>query len=139
MTSSGRALRAAATGAVLAALLAGTIWGQDDHFPFGPFRMYSTTTTDRVTVVRFTATTVTGEELLLRSADFGLRPAEVQGQVERVVADPALLGAFAAAYADFHPDSPPLERLALVFGTHYLGGGRRTRYDEEVLASWTRR
>ena len=27
---------------VLGLLLAGTVWGDDDAFPFGPFRMYST-------------------------------------------------------------------------------------------------
>lgn len=128
----------AATVAVLVAVVAGTAWGQDDHFPFGPFRMYSTTTTDRVTVVRFTATTAGGEDLVLRSADFGLRPAEVQGQVERVVADPTLLEAFAEAYAELHAESPPLDRVALVFGTHHLRDGREVRYDEVVLAEWRR-
>ena len=42
----GRQVRLVMTALVLVALLAGTVFGDDVHFPFGPFRMYSTT--DRI-------------------------------------------------------------------------------------------
>ena len=42
LSRAGRTTRTAAFAVGLALLLAGTAWGQDDHFPFGPFRMYST-------------------------------------------------------------------------------------------------
>ncbi len=40
----GRAVRTVATLAVAVLLTAGTVWGNDDEFPFGPFRMFSTST-----------------------------------------------------------------------------------------------
>ena len=42
LTTRGRVTRLGATALGLVLLLAGTIWGSDDDFPFGPFRMYST-------------------------------------------------------------------------------------------------
>ena len=43
VSRAGWAARWAVTVIALALLLAGTFVGQDDDFPFGPFRMYSTT------------------------------------------------------------------------------------------------
>ena len=42
LSTRGRAVRVAATAVAALLLLLGTVWGQDDDFPFGPFRMYST-------------------------------------------------------------------------------------------------
>lgn len=118
-------------------LIAGTVWGEDDHFPFGPFRMYSTTTRDRVTIVKFEAETAEGERVKLRPADFGLRPAEVQGQIRRLEEHPRLLQAFAEAYDRFHPDAADLARLEMIFGVHTLDNGRAISYHEETIATWS--
>lgn len=126
------------TALVLAGLLAGTAWGDDDHFPFGPFRMYSTTNEldGTVNAIRFRATNAAGEQLEPRSQDFGMRPAEINGQVARFRSDPSLLRHLATAYSRLHPDDPPLIEIELRYGLHQLRGGRPISYSEESLATW---
>lgn len=125
---------------VLAALLAGTAWGDDDHFPFGPFRMYSTTNEldGTVNAVRFRATDAEGEQLEPRSQDFGMRPAEINGQVARFRSDPSLLEKLAVAYERLHPDAAPLVEIELRYGLHQLEDGRPVSYSEESVATWRR-
>lgn len=126
------------TGLVLAALLAGTAWGDDDHFPFGPFRMYSTTNEldGTVNAIRFRATNAEGDQLEPRSQDFGLRPAEINGQVSRFRADPSLLEHLATAYSRLHPEAAPLVEIELRYGLHQLRDGRPVSYSEESVATW---
>ena len=142
LSSLGIRLRSTATVAVLVAMAAGTFLGGDDHFPFGPFRMYSTRTAPTggtVTVTRFEGTTVSGDVVRLEPGDFGLRRAEVLGQIPRIRQQPALLEHLAHAYQRWSPEEPSLVELELVQGTYHLAGGRSTRYDERVLAEWRRR
>ncbi|SHN33322.1 hypothetical protein SAMN05443668_105136 [Cryptosporangium aurantiacum] len=110
----------------LALLVAGTLVGQDDDFPFSPFRMYSTT--DRldgtVRSLRVEAVTVDGERIVLKDSDTGLRRAEFEGQQQRLKADPALLDAVAEAYHTRHPDEPRLARVDIVVRLIELRDGR---------------
>ena len=63
----GRRLRGGATAAVLVLTLLGTAYGDDDHFPVGPFRMFSTKTSRdgavKVSLIR--GVTVDGAEVRL--------------------------------------------------------------------------
>ena len=129
-----------ATALVVALLLLGTFKGDDDHFPFGPFRMYSTTNEldGTVNAIRFQARNEAGELLQPRSQDFGLRPAEINGQVARIRRDPGLLGELASVYERIHPDRPPLVELQLRYGLHQLSNGRPVAYSEEEVATWVR-
>ncbi|MEA2434365.1 MAG: hypothetical protein QOG54_1822 [Actinomycetota bacterium] len=138
LSSKGRRIRLMATALVGIALLLGAAFGNDDNFPFGPFRMYSTTNDldGTVNAVRFYAVDSEGRELTPRSQDFGLRPAEVNGQVARFRADPDLLGRLAEAYVKAHPDAAPLRELTLGYGIWTLEGGRPVAYREEKLVTW---
>lgn len=131
--------RVATTLAGVLALALGTVAGQDDHFPFGPFRMYSTTTTDRVTVLILEGVTIDGERRVIPSSAFGLRPAEMHGQIahfeDRL---PDLLELLVQSYAIRHPDQASFESLDLAYGVHLLENGRRIAYREEPLARWSR-
>lgn len=139
MSGRGRTWRVCASAAVAAALVAGSAWGQDDHFPFGPFRMYSTTTRDEVTVLRFYAVDAEGIARQLRSQDFGLRPAEIHGQIARFDDRAVLLAHLADAYGRQNPQAPPLQELTLAYGIHRLDDdGRPVSFDEETLATWQR-
>ena len=140
MTGRGRNVRLVATVVVVALLLLGTFKGDDDHFPFGPFRMYSTTNelNGTVNAIRFEARDEAGRVLQPRSQDFGLRPAEINGQVARIRRDPSLLGELASVYERIHPDRPPLVELELRYGLHQLSGGRPIAYSEEEVATWAR-
>jgi hypothetical protein len=136
----GRSVRLAATAVVAALLLLGTFKGDDDHFPFGPFRMYSTTNEldGTVNAIKFKARTATGEEIEPRSQDFGLRPAEINGQVGLIRRDPSLLAHLADTYEEVHPDREPLVELELWYGLHQLRNGQPVSYSEEEVASWAR-
>ena len=81
----------------LTLLLAGTAWGEDDHFPFGPFKMYARATRPdgRVAAPVLGAVDGDGRRRDLRPVEVGLRPAELEGQLPRLKADPALLGPLA--------------------------------------------
>ncbi len=100
LTRAGRRTRVVLTVAVAALTIAGTLVGQDDDFPFGPFRMYSTRDDPDGTVVstRVEARDATGRLRAVDERSTGLSRAEVEGQVRRFVADPELLGALSRAH-----------------------------------------
>src|SRR3954471_23786470 len=101
LTTRGRAVRVAVTalGAIL--LLLGTVWGQDDDFPFGPFRMYSTAPDPDGDApdTRVEAVDATGRTVVLTERNSGLRRAEIEGQQKTYEENPARLRQVALAYA----------------------------------------
>jgi hypothetical protein len=139
MTAVGRRLRMGVAAGVVALLLAGTFAGQDDDFPFGPFRMYATRQRldGRTSWYRIEAVTATGEAVFVPGAAYGLRRAELEGQIPRFVDDPALLGELAVAHAARRPDAPALVEIRLVRRSQQLSGGRPVGEPEDVeVAVW---
>ena len=94
LSATGRRVRTAVSLVVLALVLAGTFVGQDDDFPFGPFRMYATRDDPdgQVVSTRVEAVDTGGTLRVVDEGSTGLKRAEVEGQVRRFLADPALLG-----------------------------------------------
>lgn len=140
MTTRRKSLRLAASALFLAGLLWGTFWGLDDHFPFGPFRMYSTTddVDGPIRSLMFEGTDASGETFVIPSARFGLRRAEADGQVERVREDREFLRHFAQAYERFNPEALPLVRLRMYYRIDVLEGRRPVAESEEEIAMWER-
>ena len=139
LSTTGRRVRVAVTGALAAATLAGTLVGQDDDFPFGPFRMYSTRDDPNGTVVstRVEAVDATGRVRVVDERATGLKRAEVEGQVGRFVADPALLGALSRAHARLQPDEPRLTEVRVVEQVHRLRDSRPTgEPTQRVVVRW---
>jgi hypothetical protein len=128
LTPGGRRARLAAAAIVLALLLAGTVWGNDDSFPFGPFRMYSTRANPDTPVVstRVVGLTATGEEVRLSGGEVGLRRAEFEGQLPRIHEDPSLLGLLADSYAERNPAAEELVEVQVVQRRIDLEDGQRT-------------
>ena len=140
LSPTGRRVRLAATGLVLALLLGGTLWGNDSEFPFGPFRMYSTRADPDRPVVSTSVVGVTadGDEVRLSGGEVGLRRAEFEGQLDRLIEQPELLGLLAESYAAGHPDAEPLVAVRVVQRRHALDDGRRTgEVTESVLVDHT--
>jgi carotenoid cleavage dioxygenase-like enzyme len=139
LTSGGRRIRGIAFVLVLGGLLAGTAWGQDDHFPFGPFRMYSTSTKDEVTVLTFRGTTEQGEKVRIHPQEFGLRRAELDGQVRRLETEPGLIYHIVESYESFNPQGHELRELRVVYEIHPLDEqGRPVGLHTETVATWER-
>ncbi|MCZ2838644.1 hypothetical protein [Modestobacter sp. VKM Ac-2985] len=128
LTPGGRRIRLAAAAIVLALLLAGTVWGDDDSFPFGPFRMYSTRANPDTPVVstRVVGLTAAGEEVRLSGGEVGLRRAEFEGQLPRIFRDPSLLGLLADSYVQRNPDAEELVEVQVVQRRIELEDGQRT-------------
>jgi hypothetical protein len=143
-THAGRRLRGLATVVAIVLLLAGGVWGNDDNFPFGPMRMYSTTSapTGRVQVIRFEGVTERGRTIDIRAesiaSSFAMRRAEIVGQLDRFRSDPGLLRHLVTAYERISADAPRLVELRLVIGVHTLRNHRSVSYSEDIVALWSR-
>lgn len=130
-----RTVRLVLAGLVLAMLATGTVFGQDDAFPFGPFRMYSTRAEPDAPVLstRVVGYTAAEVEVTLSGGEVGLRRAEFEGQVPRLIAEPELLGLLADIYATNHPGAEPLVAVGIITREYELRDGQRTgRYDDDV-------
>jgi hypothetical protein len=139
LTPAGRRRRLVATLITLALLLAGTAWGDDDEFPFGPFRMYSTRNDPNAPVIstRTVGLTAAGEEVRLSGGQVGLRRAEFEGQVRRIADHPELLGLLADAFSEAHPSAPDLVVVQVVQRRFELVDGRATGdFTDRVVAEY---
>ena len=139
LSAGGPAARLVATAVAGGLLLAGTIWGDDDHFPFGPFRMYSTTADPDAPTrdTQLEATDAEGAVIRLTVENIGIRRAEIEGQLPRFQRDPSLLAAAGDAYAARNPDAPPLREIRVVIRWHEVRAFRPTgTWTEEVAVTW---
>lgn len=123
---------------VISLLIVSSAWGQDDHFPFAPFRMYSTTTerTGAIAVVKFYAVTTAGEEIEIPASDLGVRRAEILGRADELRKDPSNLSRLARRYAA-RSGAPRLVSLSLVYGIYELEDARPVDYSEKLQARWS--
>ena len=134
-----RSARLAGAAVVLTLLLVGAVWGDDDAFPFGPFRMYSTRADPDAAVVstRVVGLTAGGEEVRLSGGQVGLRRAEFEGQLPRIEAHPELLGLLADSYAAKHPGAEELVEVQVVQRRFELSDGQPTdAYSDTVVVEY---
>jgi hypothetical protein len=125
-------LRLTVAAVALALLVAGTVWGSDDDFPVGPFRMYATAArpTGNVRTAELWGVRADGTRVLLEAHDVGLRRAELEGQLPRFREDPALLAALAKPdYVEIRLE----ERVRRVVDRKLVGDERR-----DLIAEWHR-
>jgi hypothetical protein len=136
----GLGTRLVATAIGLVLLLAGTLAGTDDDFPFGPFRMFATTDdwSKPISIARAEVTDAAGRTIELTPANSGVRRAEVEGQLDRFRTDPRLLTGLADAYRAHNPDAPPLRTVEVLLRHHQISrSGPTGHYTDEVVATWT--
>jgi hypothetical protein len=134
----GRVARAATMIIVLVTLLTGTAVGQDDDFPFGPFRMFATTDNPNQPIVEVVVygTDDRGRRFELTENNSGVRRSEVEGQLARFIADPRLLVTMADAYERLHPRDRLLS-VDVVERAHELRGGQPTGgVTDTVVSTW---
>jgi hypothetical protein len=137
----GRTTRITASVIGLVLLLFGTFLGLDDHFPFGPFKMYATSgsVTGEVTVLTLQARVGDGpwEKVVPSPGSVGMNVAEFEGQQPRFEQDPGLLGAVARSYQAINPDAEPWSALRLVRVSNEVVDRVPTgSVTEEVVAEW---
>jgi hypothetical protein len=137
----GRRVRVVVALVGIVALLAGALVGQDDDFPFGPFRMYATADklNSPVQDTRLDAVDASGRRFALSDNATGFRRAELEGQLPQIRKDPSRLSALATAYAARHRGAPPLVEIDVVIRWDQLRDGRPTgKYTEQTVAVWKR-
>lgn len=125
---------------VAALLLVGSLTGDDDAFPFGPFRMYSTANAPGGTITSITLEKqLDGSTTWTRVTDgqIGMRRAEYEGQWRSIVADPSKLGDLAATYDRRHPGRAAVADVRLVRTTSQLVNRKVSGSSREILATWT--
>jgi len=136
----GLVARLVATAIGLILLLAGTVAGSDDDFPFGPFRMFATTDewSEPISIARAEVTDAAGRTIELTPSNSGVRRAEIEGQLDRFRADPRLLIGLADAYRAHNPGAPQPRTVSVLLRHHEISrSGPTGRYTDEVVATWT--
>lgn len=123
--------------------LLGTAVGDDPWWPFGPWRMFSTSTAPTGAVVSTLIEVESADrpgEWVPRPIDpwtVGLNRAEVEGRLDEIRAEPAMLGTLAASHARLRPREPRWTAVRVVFERHHILDGKPTGEVSRVLvASW---
>ena len=141
LSATGRRARSGVSLVVAALVLAGTLVGDDDDFPFGPFRMYSTRDDPdgQVVSTRVEAVDTGGTLRVVDERSTGLKRAEVEGQVGRFRSEPDLLGALSLAHDRLRPQEPAYAEVRVVEVVYQLRDSRPTGQPRErVVVRWTR-
>jgi hypothetical protein len=137
----GRRFRVVATLICGVLLLGGTLFGVDDDFPFGPFRMYSTAPDPNGDAkdTRVEGVDVDGRTVAITEGNSGLRRAEIEGQQSAYEVTPSRLSEVASAYEAHSPGATRLRSVRIVVRWHGIEHARPTgAYRDEVVAEWTR-
>jgi hypothetical protein len=107
-------------GAVAVGLLFYTsAYGSNDDFPIGPMTQFAFSVKDdggAISSFWLEADTAAGThvELSRDAAGTGMKRAEIEGQMDRIVHDPAMLQGIAEGQHRLHPDWPRLTRIYVV-------------------------
>ncbi len=139
MNDPGRFIRALSPIVLAVLLVLGTWVGEDDNFPFGPFRMYSTKQEldGEIRVLQLWGLSSEGEWTSLLTEDFGLRRADLEGQIGKLAEEPAfVLAELADSYERRHGTDLPFLALELREKIYELEQGRPVRDHLRVLGTW---
>ncbi|WP_202637865.1 hypothetical protein [Bailinhaonella thermotolerans] len=137
-----KAVRLALTAVCAGGLVAGTFWWDDHMFPFGPFRMYSTSTpaTGNIHMVQLDALMPDGtwRRVPLDAPLVGVNRAEVEGQIPRFKANPGLVSHLVLAHDRLRPHEPRWAGARLRMQYLKLRDRRFVGTEEHPIAEWRR-
>lgn len=131
--------RLAASIGIALLLVIGTFWGDDDNFPFGPFRMYSTKQelNGEVRATEIVGLTHDGRWVSLPFSDFGLRRADVEGQLGKLAQPPReVLADMWVAYNRLGRGNEEIVALRFLERTTDVEDGRPAGEMVEIIATW---
>jgi hypothetical protein len=141
----GRRAKAWRTGLVLVLgvlFCAGSLIGDDPWWPFGPWRMFSTSQAPTGAVwstemeVRTAAHPAWGAAPITPES-VGLNRAEIEGRLDEISRDPAMLGTLALSHERLRPDAPRWTGVRIVQRRlEILDRVPTGREQVRVLATW---
>lgn len=145
----GRAWRIIALVLALGVLVVGQVRNDDDLFPLGSLAQYATAQNlnGAVRSVFMTgdfpaqgeAEAVEGRRISLHQRVVGVGRGEIEGQLQRFIDDPELLGVLARAYGELNPGAVEPDALYLQRSIRALEDGAPTGEETiEVIAQWHR-
>jgi hypothetical protein len=143
LTRAGRGRRVLLLLVLASLFLAGTAVGQDDWWPFGPWRMFANSTSPSGSVYSLRIEVQDGRDPTWRLAPLspssvGLNRAEVEGRIPAMTADPAILGTLARSHSRLRPDEPAWRAVRVVRSEVLLSGGSPTGAVRDTpLVEWT--
>lgn len=121
----------------------GSAVGDDPWWPVGPWRMFSTSTSpDRavVSTIIEVRTDDAPQEWVpgaMNRWTVGVNRAEVEGRLDEIREDPAMLATLAQTRAVLRPDEPAWTAIRVVFERTHLSGGKPTgEVTREVVVTW---
>jgi hypothetical protein len=126
------------TAAVAVLLIYGTVFGSDDQFPFGPFKMYAGYFPPNgiLTSTTVKAQTADGRDVFVSEADTGIARGDIEGELSAYEAHPDRLGDLAAAYHRRFPHASPYVAVQLVQKRWQLHDRRVVGSTVVTLVSW---
>lgn len=126
--------------AVVAGAVNGTARGVDDHWPFAPMSQFAfrVDPDSEVRAAYLVEVTADGRRIRIPESNgsIGMNRAEVEGRLDRLVADPSGLQALAEARRRLHPDDPVFVRIELREAITRLRGGAAAGDDDVLRAEW---
>lgn len=141
-----KAVRAVVVLALVGLFCAGSLIGNDDWWPFSPWRMFSTSQAATGSVIS------TGIEVQTAGApgqwvpapltpeNTGLNRAEIEGRIPQITADPSRLGTLARSHARLRPETPAWTALRVVRRQIVVVDRKPTgEVRTQVLAQWEAR
>lgn len=139
LSPAGHRVRALVAALIFAAILWGSFGGVDDNFPVGPFSMFagSDSPDGRVKVPFVEGRGPAEGWRQIYFPEFGLRRAEIEGQLGKIATPPrVLLARLARAYRRLHPGAEPLTGLRLMYKTYRLEDGRPAEIVVRQTTAW---
>lgn len=127
--------------AALGALTLGQIHDTNDYFPFGSLSQYATGSNPngQVRSLYMLADTTDGEQVRvpLNPRGVGVGRAEIEYQLDRILADPSLLQGIADAQEALHPDRAQYTKLYVMRDVYQLvDGAQQGERVTEELTTW---
>ncbi|TDE10385.1 hypothetical protein [Jiangella asiatica] len=133
--------RLGVTAVALTVLTFGQLHDTNDYFPLGSLSQYATPRDMDGTVrsVYMLADTTGGDQVRvpLNPGGVGVGRADIESQLDRIVADPSLLQGIADAWSELHPEADPYVRLYVMRDTFQLEDGlQQGTPTTEELTTW---
>jgi hypothetical protein len=136
----GRAVRSVAAVVFIGLAAYGSVRGHDAMFPFGPMSQYDQYVPPDGTVGSITVwadtTAATRIKVPLDAAGVGVKRADIEAQLPKILADPSLLRTISTAQRRLHPKQPQYVRLFVIDTVTQLHDREPVGVTSRTLLTW---
>ncbi|MFC6883115.1 MULTISPECIES: hypothetical protein [Actinomadura] len=139
--SRARLWRSLVAAAMIGGLFYTSAYGSDDDFPLGPMTQFAFSVKNDGGEIHshwLEADTAAGEhvKLSMDAVGSGMKRAEIEGQMDRLVRDPSLLQGIADGQRRLHPGKPRLTKIYIVKQVQTLKHGKVVKTVLQTRVTW---